>query len=202
MSQITLINHTNEIVRLAIFKQSVRTPTLASIAWKVAAPPPGGRQTITIPSDFEVLARYSPNPANPADLSCSTAPVVFAETTALFNITAVTSQDQMSSGAVITQSFEDLVMNEVRVINQYGIGCEVSICKAGDALYAPQVVWPGALLMEDVRSSMYVAVVAQFTRSGQRLVQEEISLTQTEIQEGGAITVTGSMWNGYALTVG
>jgi hypothetical protein len=202
MSQITLINRTNELVRLAIFRQSVLNPTLASIAWKVAAPPPGGSQTIEIPAGFDVVARYSSNPSNPADLSCSTAPVAFTETTARFTINAVTSQDGMTSGAVITQSFEELVLNEVRVFNTYGIGCEVSIRKAGDALYAPQVVWPGAMLMEDVRSAMFVAVVAQFTRSGQRLVQEEISLTQTELLEGGVLTVTGSMWTGYALRAG
>jgi hypothetical protein len=202
MSQITLINHTTEVVRLAIFKPSVRNPTLASIAWKVAAPPPGGSQTIEIPAPFEVVARYSANPADPANLSCRTAAVAFAETTARFAINAVTSQDRMTSGAVITQSFEDLVLNEVRIVNNYGIGCEVSLCKAGDAMYAPQVVWPGAQLMEDVRSAMCVAVVAQFTLGGQRLVQEEIGMTQTEVLEGGTVTVTGSMWKGYALTVG
>ncbi|WP_165480892.1 hypothetical protein [Xanthomonas oryzae] len=46
---------------------------------------------------------------------------------------------------------------------------------------------------------MYVAVISQFTYKGQRLVQAELSLTETEILEGGSLIVTGSMWTGYSL---
>lgn len=200
MSRITLINGTDEVVRLAIFKKPVINPTLATIAWRVAEPPPGGQQVIEIPSDLEVFAQYSNNPSNPADLSCETAHIPFAETTAQFSIESVTSQDRRATGARIVQQFNNLVLNEVRVTNNYGIGALTTIAKDGDAIYPPQVIWPGGLFMEDVRSSFYVAVVAQFTYRGQRLVQEEISQTQTEVLEGGVLRVEGSMWKGYALT--
>lgn len=200
MAQITLNNETQEVVRLALFKRPVINPTLSSIAWKVAAPPPGGSQVIDIPSGFEVYARYSADAENPANLTIRTMTVPFAETTARFSIDSVASQDRMTTGAVIAQRFDGLVMNEVRVVNNYGLGCEVSICKGGSPVYAPQVVWPGGLLIEDVRSSIYVSVVAQFTAAGQRLVQEEIGQTQTEVLEGGVLTVRGSMWRGYSIT--
>ncbi|MDZ4350163.1 MAG: hypothetical protein U1A22_11585 [Xanthomonadaceae bacterium] len=200
MSKITLINGTNEVVRLAIFKKAVLNPTLETIAWRVAEPPPGGTQIIEIPSDFEIFSQYSNNPSDPADLSVETAHVPFAETTAQFSIESVTSQDTRATGATIIQQFNNLVLNEVRVTNNYGIGTLTTIAKDGDAIYPPQVIWPGGLFMEDVRSSFYIAVVAQFTYKGQRLVQEEISQTQTEVLEGGSLRVEGSMWKGYALT--
>jgi hypothetical protein len=201
MSHVTLINHTNEVVRLAIFKQPVRMATLGNIAWRIAEPPPGGQQVIEIPAEFSTFARYSTDPERPSELSAETAHVAFAETTAHFSIDSVSSQDRHAGGAVMTQRFTDLVLDEVRVVNNYGLGCLVAICKDGDPLYAPQVVWPGGLLMEDVRGSMYVSVVAQFTSKGSRLIDEEITQTQTELREGGTVTVTGSMWTGYALTV-
>lgn len=53
--------------------------------------------------------------------------------------------------------------------------------------------------MEDVRGSISVAVVSQFATKGQRLLQEEFSLTRTEVHDGGTLQVTGSQWTGYAL---
>ena len=111
MSHITLINHTDEVVRLAIFKQPVRMATLGSIAWRIAEPPPGGQQVIQIPADFSTYARYSTDPDRPSELSTETAHVAFAETTAHFTIDSLTSQDPHGGGAVMTQRFTDLVLN-------------------------------------------------------------------------------------------
>lgn len=199
MSKITLINKTDEMVRLALFMSPVLNPNLATIAWKIVSPPPGGSTTVNIPPDFAVRARYSGDPSNPSELENTTAAVAFAETTAAFSVESIVSEDRQAVGAVIHQVFTDLVMNEVRVANHFSIGAEVSILKGGDPIYPPQVVWPGGLLMEDVRGSIYVAVVSQFTTKGQRLVQEEFSLTRTELLEGGTLQVTGSQWVGYAL---
>jgi len=200
MSKIVLVNNTAETVRLAIFQKPVNNPTLATIAWQIAAPPPGGSSIITLPDDFSVHARYSNDPNRPDNLDTSAKPVSFAETSASFTIGSVMSQDRLSNGAVINQTFNDLVLNEVRIKNNFSIGVEASILRGQDAIYEPQVIWPGGLFMEDVRASLYVAVVSQFTTKGQRLVQEEISITQTEVLEGESLTVSGSMWKGYALS--
>ncbi|WP_127165837.1 hypothetical protein [Xanthomonas euvesicatoria] len=195
-----MINQTNETVRLALFQKPVMNPTLATIAWQVVAPPPGGSSTVDIPSDFSVQARYSNDPTNPSNLDTSTKPVSFSETTAAFSIDHFVSQDRRANGAVINQTFTDLVLNELRVVNNFSIGAETTIYRGGDAIYEAQVIWPGGLFLEDVRSSMYVAVISRFTYKGQRLVQEELSLTETEVLEGGSLIVTGSMWTGYSLT--
>ncbi len=54
-------------------------------------------------------------------------------------------------------------------------------------------------MLEDIRSSLYLAVVAQFVYKGSRLVDEEISMTETEVLEGGTATVSGSKWTGYSI---
>ncbi|MEA9562724.1 MULTISPECIES: hypothetical protein [unclassified Xanthomonas] len=200
MSKITLINQTNETVRLALFQKPIRNPTLATIAWQVVAPPPGGSSIVDIPPDFSVQARYSNDPTNPSNLDTSTKPVSFSETSASFSIDGVVSQDRRANGAVINHSPDDLVLNEVRVVNNFSIGAETTLYRGGDAIYEAQVIWPGGLFLEDLRTSMYVAVISQFTYKGQRLVQEELSLTETEVPEGGSLIVTGSMWTGYSLT--
>lgn len=195
-SLITLVNNTDEMVCLALFMSPVLNPTLGTIAWRIAAPPPGGLERMVIPPDFAMQARYSDDPSN---VRATTAPVAFKETTAAFSIDSITSQDGRATGAVIRQLFTDLVLNEVRVVNNYPTPVKASILKDGDPIYAPQVIWPGGLLMEDVRGAMQVAVVSQFTIGGQRLVQEELSLTRTEVREGDTLLVTGSRWKGYAL---
>jgi hypothetical protein len=54
--------------------------------------------------------------------------------------------------------------------------------------------------MQDIRSTLYLAVVGQFLFQGGRLVDEEIQMTEIPILEGGTATVTGSMWKGYSIT--
>jgi len=54
MSNITLINGTREIVRLAVFQTPVHRPAAAAIAWQVVTPPPGGQQIVEVPSAFRL----------------------------------------------------------------------------------------------------------------------------------------------------
>jgi hypothetical protein len=204
MSQITLYNNTPEVVRIAIYKKPVFQPTLQTIAWQIVAPPPGGFTTVPIPEDFQAFAEYSlnpmdPNPLDPGNTVYQTNVVSFGETTARLVLNSVTSQDKRASGAVLSQVFNELVLNEVRMENNFGLGVVSHIQKDGQDIYAPQVLWPGGVRIEDIRSTLYLAVVSQFVFNGDRLVDEEISLTETPILEGSSATVTGSMWKGYAI---
>src|ERR1700754_1976377 len=145
MSSIILVNNTAETLRLAIFQKPVRNPTLATIAWQIAAPPPGGSSIVQIPSDFSLKVSYSNDPANPSNLDTSAKPVAFSETSAAFSIDGVVSQDRRSNGAVINQTFTDLVLNEVRVVNNFSVGVESAIYRGEDPIYEPQVIWPGEI---------------------------------------------------------
>ncbi|HDS1037492.1 TPA: hypothetical protein QDZ42_000563 [Stenotrophomonas maltophilia] len=200
MSNIVLISRTADAVRLAIFQKPVCNPNLPTIAWQIAAPPPGGTLVVALPEDFSLQARYSNDQSRPENLDTSAKPMAFAETSAAFTIDSVMSQDRMAVGAVINQTFNDLVPNEVRVKNNYSIGVEASILRGLDPIYEPQIIWPGGLFVESVCGSLCVAVVSPFTCKGQRLVQEEISITQTEVLEDDALVVSGSQWTGYALS--
>lgn len=200
MSAITLINETGETVRLALFQRPVWNPTLATVAWQIAAPPPGGRSVVQMSDDFELRVRYSHDPNRPDNLDTSAKPVAFNETTAVFTIDKAPMRDGVGGAAVINRSFTGMVFKEVRVLNNFSIGVEAALIRGQDAMFEPQVIWPGGLFIEDVGASMYVAVVSQFTYKGQRLVQEEISQTQAEVLAGDSLIVTGSMWTGYSLT--
>ena len=203
MSQITIVNTTIEAVRIAIYRKPVLLPTLATIAWRIVEPPPNGGQTIVkIPENYTVFANYSYNETEREDPNAGnrTNLVNFAEETAKFIVSSVATQDRRANAATITQSFDGLVMNEARIENQFGYGVWGHITKDGDDVYAPQVIWPGAVMMEDLRESFFLAVVGQFVYKGDRLVQEEISITEKEVLAGGTVSVTGSKWTGYALS--
>lgn len=204
MSSITIVNNSTELVRIAIYKKPVRQPMLDTIAWQVIAPPPGGQTVVPIPEDYQVFGEYSLDPNNPSPLSPTatvnkTNVLDFDETTARFQLLSVSSQDKRASGAYINQVFDNLVLNEVRLENNFGLGVLSHIQKDGVDIYPPQVLWPGAVRIEDVRSTLYLAAVGQFVYQGSRLVDEEIQMTETEILEGGTAVVTGSMWSGYSI---
>jgi hypothetical protein len=205
MSILTFINNTDngEVVRLALYKKSLTRPDLQSVAWKIIAPPPsGGCSRVPVPQNYESFITC-PGPDD--DLTdpmagSTTQRIAFGENTARFIINSSNSQDRRASAPTITQTFTDLVLNEVRIENNFGNGVWGHITMGGDEIYAPQVIWPSGIMMEDVRSTFYVAVVAQFVNKGSRLVDEEISVTESQVLDGGTMMVTGSMWKGYKLT--
>lgn len=205
MSKITVINQTTngEVVRLALYKKPVTQPELNTIAWRIIAPPPNaGSAQVVIPTYYEAFATYSFDPderRNPNGGN-KTATIQFAENTARLLVNSVTSPDGKATAATITQSFADLVLNEVRMENNFTTGVWGHITLDGDEVYAPQVIWPNGIRIEHVRPRFYVAVVAQFVNKGAHLVDAEISATETAVLEGGSVTVSGSMWTGYTLS--
>jgi hypothetical protein len=204
MSTITLLNGTNELVRIAIYKKPVLQPTLSTIAWQIVAPPPHGQTVVPIPDDFQVFAEYSldtvnPDPTSPTATVNQTNILNFDETTARFQLLSVSSQDKRAAGAYVKQVFNDLTLNEVRLENNFGLGVLSHIQKDNVDIYSPQVLWPGAVRIEDVRSTYYLAAVSQFVFQGTQLVDEEIQMTETPILEGSTALITGSMWKGYSI---
>jgi hypothetical protein len=205
MASITLVNDTenNEVVHVAIYWRPTANPTLDTYAWRIVEPPPSGGETVVnIPDEFEVYANY---PSEGDDRNDPTAgnrtPVLsFAELTARFIVTSVTTQDSAASAATITQVFTGLVLNEVRIENQFSSGVWTHITKDGADIYAPAVVAPGEVRMADIRSRLSLAVVAGSGPDGSA-VDEEVQTTETPILDGQTATVTGSVWKGYAITV-
>lgn len=202
MNTVTLINNTNEVVRLAVFKQSILNPNLGTVAWRIVEPPPnGGHRTLQIPSTYQVFARYSSSTSNPGDLNSQTDTLEFDGTTARFDINEVVSSDGRRIGAALTQRFDGLTVNQVRIGNNTALGAEVSIMLDLTPIFPPQVLWPSGLFKEDVRSAMYVAVISQPARQEDLLVREALSQTQVPLRLGESIQISGSVWTGYRLSV-
>ena len=158
-----------------------------------------------IPEDYQVYAEYSLDPNNPEPTSPGatlnqTNIVNFNEPTAHFQILSATSQDNKATGAYVQQVFTDLVANEVRLENNFSAGVLGHIQRDGVDIFAPQVIWPGGARMEDIRSTLYVAVIGQSVSQGTQLSDEDTQMTETPILEGGTAVVTGSMWKGYSIT--
>lgn len=207
-SQITIINSTdtNELVRVVIYKKPVTQPVSNPIAWQIVAPPPGGQTVVPIPEEYQIYGQYSLDPNNPDPTSPSatvnqTNVVSFPETTARFQILAATSQDKKATGAYISQVFTDLMPDEVHLENNFGIGVLSHIQRDNVDIFAPQVLWPGQVRIENILSTLYLAVVGQFTFQGSALSDEDTQPTETPILEGGIAVVTGSMGKGYSITV-
>jgi len=204
MSQLTIVSNSSDLLRVAIYKKPYRQPTLNTIAWKIVAPPPdGGQTTVEIPDNYSVFVNYSFDPAVRSDPNGgSRTPVLtFDEATARFDIASKSTEDNRDTVAIHSRSFNDLVMNEVHLDNQAGFGVWGHIQKDGADIFPARVISPGRTLIEDVRSTLYLAVIDEFVSLGDRLVQEEISLTETPILEGQTATITGDEWQGYAIAV-
>lgn len=203
-NNVTIINSSNDLVRVAIYKKPSRQPSLNTIAWKIVAPPSlGGLTTVPIPGNFSTFVNYSFDPTerlNP-NAGNQTAPLFFDETSARFVISSSSTQDRQQSVALMSQSFQNVVMNEVHLDNEAGFGVWGHIQLDGADIFPPRVISPGRTLMEDVRATLFLAVIDQYVFVGDRLVQEELDLTETQIVEGQTAVVTGNQWDGYAITV-
>ncbi len=200
-SQITIINQTNEVIHVGVFKQPLGQASLKSIAWMIVAPPPaGGRTVISIPSNYGVYASYG-NHQDPYS-GYKTPTIEFSETTARFETVNVESPDKQVEGIILKQLFTQLVANEVHIDNNADQGVWGHITLDGSDLFAPQVIPPGTKLMEDIRGNVfYLAVLNKAVTAGQKIDVEVISDQVTPILQGQTATVTGSEWEGYAISV-
>lgn len=195
MSRITLRNHTEDVIRIAIYKRPAVDPSQPIIAWRIAAPPPGESQEIEIPEGFSVLAGYADD-FSATNFKAEQLP--FDSPSGIFYINP---EDGRPSGVIVRQGMEGLMPNRVRVQNNLRAEALVTITKGGDALYEKQAIPPGSIYIEDIRPSFYMAVVSQFMLKGQHLIPDELALTQLKLPDTGRVTVTGSLWDGYLLEV-
>ena len=195
MSRITLRNHTEDVIRIAIYKRPAVDPSHPIIAWRIAAPVPGESQVIEIPEGFSVLTGYADD-FSATNFKAEQFP--FSTSSGIFYIDP---EDEQPSGVSIRQGMEGLMPNRVRVQNNLPGEALVTIAKGGDALYEKQAILPGSIFIEDIRPPFYMAVVSQFMLKGQHLIPDEVALTQLKLPDTGKVMVSGSLWDGYSLEV-
>lgn len=189
-----------ETIRVAIYQKPVHNPSLAIIAWQVLSLNYGEVLVVDVPAEFKLKARYPSK--NLADyyrypvLDQSFVSEVFSESASAFRI-KIGESEPVELSPVFIRDFTDLDEGDFRVLNDFDRGVEVAICRGEDEILEPQVVWPGGLFYEKLNGDLHIAVISQYTSKGQRLVSEEISITEKSLREGDILTVTGSKWRGY-----
>lgn len=199
MSQITVINQTDDAVRVGVFRTPPQ-PDLGLFAWKVIEPPQqGGQSVFNVPATYKAYGTYG-DQANTYG-QYTTNMIDFSDTTARFIASDVTSQDGGTDGISIKQSFYDLVPGEVNMQNTASQGFWGHITQDDDDLFEPQVLPPGGVLMEDIRDGYYLAVVGNKVKAGLKVVDEVIDLPATQAQPGQTVAVTGSKMAGYSIAV-
>ncbi|MGE8409447.1 MAG: hypothetical protein ACN6QH_20690 [Pseudomonas sp.] len=191
-----------EGIKLAIYKKPVLHPTLATIAWQVISLNYDEVAVVDVPAEFKLQAQY------PSGFSGSifAAPVLdessvseaFSDITSSFRIEK-NKHELPSDKLLFTKVSDGLVDGEMHIKNDFDVGVQVTVYRGDDAMYEPQVIWPGGLFMEAPAGQLHVAVVSQFTQKGQRLVQEEIAVTEFAFRGGETLAITGSKWKGYRI---
>jgi hypothetical protein len=200
-STITIINNTDETLRIGIFRKPIKSPTLETIAWQVVNPPIHGESIILLPSSYSVYAEYPTDPTNPNSVLNKTATIDFDTTTANFIITSETDQDGHVVSANIVQSFSNLENEEIQVENHFDKTVSAHIQQDGYDLYPAHNILPENLFAEDIRGGLYLAIVNELIENGGNVIEEEISQTSTPILEGQTATATGSKSKGYQIVI-
>ena len=97
------------------------------------APPIGGNSIVEIPATYEVFVNY-PGPAdsktNPY-AGNQTVKLSLAQYTGNFIVTSATTPDSRDSVANITQTFQNLVPDEIHISNAAGFGVWSHITRGG-----------------------------------------------------------------------
>jgi hypothetical protein len=197
-SRITILNETRRIVWVAIYRRPPSRPGETAVAWAVAAAPPRGKSVIPVPGNYQIFARYSFEPEDPLK------PVYQSRTLSLktpaggFAVDAI-SLDRRTWGAVLNRLSDGPGWGRIRVVNRFGIGVWSHVQQDGRDIYPPRVLPPDMAWMEDLRSPFYLAVLRGPVQAGDRLLDEEITLSEVELDRGGTAAVRGGPRKGYEI---
>ncbi len=199
---VKLINETKENIRIAVYKQPYKAPSLQLIAWKVIAlPSDGGNKVITIPNQYEVYVNYSDDLHERSDPygGVHTHRIKIGQTTAKFIVRSELTNDAREHVANLKRVFYGLVLNEIHIENRAGFGVWGHVLLNGDDIYPPQIVTPGRTLMENIDSPLYVSVIDEFVFNGSIIKVRELRSKSVAINPGDNVVFTGSKWDGYII---
>jgi len=197
-ASITIFNKSESMPRIAVYQKSFLRPSLGLVAWQIAAPIREGSCQIDLPSTYEVYLSWG-DPDDPGR-GCRTGDCTIDSFTAAFNVVPVATDDRrLTVPSLVPVAPQN--PNEIDINNVSGQWVWAHVTKDGDDVYMPEILTPGMTYMVDVRPTYYLAVVNEFLRKGDRLVEAEHSNAGTAILPGQSVTVTGSRLTGFALSV-
>lgn len=202
MGKFSLINETNENLRVAVFKKSYKRPNMKIAIWDVESiPRNGGSVDVEIPTTYDVYCNYPRNITDPEDPygGIRTGMIRIDLETARFIVQDESTTDGNDIVANISRQFTDLAPDEIQIDNHSCKAVWGHILMNGQDVYPPRLITPGRTLMEDVRTPMYLGIIDQYVFKGDTIVQEELSTEPKPVFSGSTVTVKGSKWTGYAL---
>jgi hypothetical protein len=199
---VKLINNSPENLRIAVFKQPYKTPSLKLLAWKtIALPSNGGNKVITIPDQYEVYINYPEEPSERSlpygGVHC--APIKIDQTTAKFIVRSELTNDSQDLVANIKRVFFGLATNEIHIENRAGFGVWGHILLNEHDVYPPQIITPGRTLMENIDSPLFVSVIDEFVSSGSIIKVRELRSKSVAVSPGDNVVFSGTKWDGYII---
>jgi hypothetical protein len=196
---ITLINGTDENLKIAVFKQTFKVPSLQVLAWKVIAlPREGGNSLLPIPDQYDMYINYSNVPVTPYG-GIKTGLISIDQTTARFMILNEFTNDGQLKVAIVKRVYSELVDGQILIDNKSSYGVWGHILLDGTDIYAPQIISPGRTLMENIEGSFSVSVIDDFITVGSLIKVRELRTQPVNVNVGDTLVVTGTKWTGYTF---
>ena len=193
-TNLTLINHTEEFVRIAIFKQRYKAPRLNTVAWKIENPDhKGGACVVAIPTDFVIFVSSG---------ECATQKITINANEAKFVVQGASTSDGADTTITLEGPLPAVATNQINIENLAQTCVSTHIQKGGSDIYPSQQLAYGQTHEEDVRPSLYLAVINEFVHKGDRLVDADISTSPFEALGGDTVVLTGAICgpSGYTFT--
>jgi hypothetical protein len=172
--------------------------------WDVKSiPKNGGSVEVEMPTTYDVYCNYPRNKNDPEDpyAGIKTGMIQIDLETARFVVEDVDEDatDNNGKNVTIRRQFTDLEPGEIHIVNQASRAVWCHILMNGTDVYPPRLISPGRILMENVKTPIYVDIVDQYVFNGDEIVQEELSIEPKLVCSGEVVTIRGSKWTGYAL---
>ncbi len=202
MTGVKFINNTQENLKIAVFKEPYKTPSLQVLAWKIIAlPKGGGNRNLTFPDQYQIYINYSTEPFEKDDPygGTHTSIITIDHSTSKFIVRNEFTNDGRDRVAVIKRVYEDVIPEQIQIENRAAYGVWGHILLGGSDIYPPEIITPGRTLMENVEGSFFVSVIDDYFSVGSIIKERELRTEPVPIETGDIITVTGNKWSGYIV---
>ncbi|RBP51336.1 hypothetical protein [Arenicella xantha] len=199
MSLINIVNNSEDHLQLGIYTTRP-TENVEQSAWITQSLNSHTSASFSARQKFTVHANYG-NKLAP-DGGQKTNSMQFLEGAAKFQVVNAGAEGEQNTKLKIEQLFEDLVPNKVSLHNMSNQGIWAHIERAEGGSFAPVMMSPGAVLIEDVSAMpFYLAIIKHLVTSSDEPIGELIHLPATAITSGQTATITGSNWRGYTIAL-
>jgi hypothetical protein len=197
--QLTIINGTRQAVWVAMYKRSTLRPDQPPVAWQVLSLPPKRRVDVSFPEEYQVCARYSFAPEKPLRPVHQTNVLTVNNVPAGsgFVVDGVSSQDRRSWAAVMNRTAKSPGWYEISIANLFPILVWSHVWQEGRDVFPPRPLPPRSVVVEDLRSPFYLAVLPLPPAVGDLLPNGELAPTEIAVEPGKSVKIQGGLFVGH-----